>query len=183
MCTVWRLLRLSYTSLIHVCPSYISMTLFLTMYKNTLGAFLASILEEGPGTSQAQGKFLFRINSERLSEQTQCLWINNTVSAEEAVARSYSQMRTQPQRRESLGMNKKVLFASPAWLKHFIWLPAGKELFQSGAAKGMRRKTCMKAEDQHGQAVSCCAGHAAWTMAAPSCTKANPCPLHQSAEW
>lgn len=30
--------------------------LFLIMSKNTLEAFLTSILEEGPGTSQAQGK-------------------------------------------------------------------------------------------------------------------------------
>lgn len=62
-----------YTSLVHVHPSYISGTLFLATYKITLEAFLASILEEGPGTSQAQGESLFRINSERLSERTQCL--------------------------------------------------------------------------------------------------------------
>lgn len=78
-------------------------------------------------------------------------------------------------------MNKKVLVASPAWLKHFIWLPAGKELFQSGPAKGMRSNMYTKAEEQHGQHGSCCAGAAAWTKAAPSCTMANACPLQQPA--
>lgn len=123
----------------HSCLSIIHSwdTIFNHLQKHT-GAFLTPILEEGPGTSQAQVKFLFRINSERLSEQTQCLWITNSVPVEEAVARRYSQMCTQPWRREYLGLNKEVVAVSPACLENFICLPAGKELFQSGAAKGMR---------------------------------------------
>lgn len=66
------------------------------------------------------------------------------------MARSYSQIFTYPQRRGCLGANKEVVATSPAWLGHLTCPLVGKELFQPGAANGMRSNTCTKAEE-HGR--------------------------------
>lgn len=61
----------------------------------------------------------------------------------------------------------------PASSGIFTCLPAGNELFQSGAAESMRDNTCTEAEER-GEHMRCWAGPAACTGAAASCTMAMP---------
>lgn len=83
------------------------------------------------------------------------------------MARSYSENGG-----ACLGVNDEVVASLdgilPASSGIFTCLPAGNELFQSGAAESMRSNACPEAEER-GECMSCTNAAASCTMAMPVC--------------